>query len=254
MLLLPVLSMMVACGGLTGRVDRPSVPVSPGEIEARRLLATFTQNNPELKSFKGTGKLRFKHQGQAHTVKILWIGAEPHRLRMMLQDLSGVPLVSLADDGDWFYVRAHTEKNYFKKKRSGVNLKRYLTVPVRTAEIHALLSGRIPAIAYRKLKWETTDPWTPVLVLKTGYGKTIQRIHFNADKTQILRVEQYDGSGAMSFRLVFDAYQRIDEFQVPANVRIVKSSGDTVFLKIDRYWTNPTVKPTVFTLAPPTKG
>ncbi len=81
--------------------------------------------------------------------------------------------------------------------------------------------------------------------------KIVEKIYFNSDKTEVLKVELFDSSGILAYRMDFDKMQNIDGYSVPLKLTISNDDHVTVILDIERYWAEVPVDSSVFVLSNP---
>ncbi|MFC1829932.1 hypothetical protein ACFL0O_10000 [Thermodesulfobacteriota bacterium] len=250
-LMLVTVFFLTACAGLM-----ESVPGKTGvevQHEAAALISMLDEKNAELRTFKGKGKITYwKNDKITLVASAAWIGSEPDRLRVALQSPSGQPLVSFSNDGKWFYLFSHSRGDYYKKRATDANLKRITSIPIKTADMVSILSGRIPVHKYSTagvLKNESGDG--VVLVLKKWWGDTLEKIYFDETREDVRKIEMFAGKHMLVYRTELYGLREINGYRIPS--RLVFSTGDgAVFqLDINRYWTDIAVSPSVFELVSP---
>jgi outer membrane lipoprotein-sorting protein len=240
-----------ACSSL---VDRISQKPKDFEVsaEARELLERLENQNRTLKTFKGTGKVTFRGNKKKNlTYRIVWIAAVPGKLRIAVRSFSGQPVVSFASDGQWFYSFSHVDSKFYKQSVKNTTLKRFLSIPINSGDIVSILGGGIPLIAYNKAvveKKESEDRY--VLILKKRWGNVFQKIYFNKNKNQVLKMEMFGMSGVLAYRAEFCGMQTIKGYQVPACLVFSNAEGREFQLDIERYWADVEVSPSAFVLTP----
>ncbi|MBW1840524.1 MAG: hypothetical protein JRI75_01845 [Deltaproteobacteria bacterium] len=240
-----------ACAGLTERVPgKTGVGV---HHEAAALISMLNDKNAGLKTFKGKGEITYWKNNKINFVAgAAWIGSEPDRLRVALRSPSGQPLVSFSNDGKWFYLFSHAQGDYFKKRATDSNLKRITSIPIKTADMVSILSGRIPVHRHSTagvLKNESGDG--VVLVLKKWWGDRLEKVYFDETRKDVRKIEMFSGKNMLAYRTELYGLREINGYRIPS--RLVFSTGDgSVFqLDINGYWPDIAVSPSVFELASP---
>jgi hypothetical protein len=69
------------------------------------------------------------------TSRIAWVASTPDKIRITLSSVSGHPMVSAASDGQWFYFVSHASGDFYKKRPSNVNMKRFFSIPIKSEDI-----------------------------------------------------------------------------------------------------------------------
>lgn len=245
-----------ACGSLTGRVsERPiDAEVTEAMTDARHLLSTLKNQNYQLRSFKGIGKIRFRNKDKMFVARMAWVGSEPGKLRLEVLGVTGQAIFSLASDGRWFYLISHTEDRFYKKRSDDASLTKLISVAVKSSDVLALLGGRVPVYEHDELvlqKMRSGDG--RILVLKRWWG-IIEKIYLDESSAKVQKIEAFDITGSLTYRAVFDGMQTVKGYRVPSKLVISNNDGAIFQLDIDRYWTDVSVSPSIFMLTPREKS
>jgi len=238
-----------ACSKLVARVsEKPEV--SP---EARELLALLENKNAELTSFKGTGRITFwKNKKKGLDARVVWIGLIPGKLRIAVNSFVGQPVISFASDGQWFYLFSHTDSQFYKNRVTDTSLKKIFSIPIHSDDIVNVLAGRIPLREHNSavLKKNGSEDKN-VLILKSRWGHCLEKIYFDEHLRQVRKVEMFDLSGDLVYRVEFCGVKTIKKYQVPTCLLFLDEEGREVRLDIDRYWADVAVSSSAFVLTPP---
>jgi len=260
-----------ACTILSPRVsERPKDPMS---LEAEKIISTIENQNLKLKTFKGVGNIKFRRKKKKDVAgRIAWIASVPDRIRIVLSSVSGQPMVSVASDGQWLYLNSHSSGDFYRKPATASSMKRLLTVPVKTADMVDILAGRVPIPSYafvvltdnRSTVYNTDGHRVStrngsegssqngyVLVLKKKWGDVLEKIYLDEKKKNVQKVEMFNPSGTLAYRVEFDRMQVIEGYRVPSRLRVSNNDGSDFHLDVDRYWVEAIAPPSVFVLTPP---
>ncbi len=260
-----------ACTILSPRVsERPKDPMS---LEAEKIISTIENQNLKLKTFKGVGNIKFRRNKKKDVAgRIAWIASVPDRIRIVLSSVSGQPMVSVASDGQWLYLNSHSSGDFYRKPATASSMKRLLTVPVKTADMVDILAGRVPIPSYvsvvltdnRSTVYNTDGHRVStrngsegssqngyVLVLKKKWGDILEKIYLDEKKKNVQKVEMFNPSGTLAYRVEFDRMQVIEGYRVPSRLRVSNNDGSDFHLDVDRYWVDAVAPPSVFVLTPP---
>jgi hypothetical protein len=209
------------------------------------------------------------------TTRIAWVASTPDKIRITLSSVSGHPMISAANDGQWFYFVSHASGDFYKKRPTNFNMKRFFSISIKSEDIVNILFGRIPVVEYgstyfmedRSLKGRSGKDYESaevsslnkdirgnknscVLLLKNKWGNVREKIYLN-DRQDAHKIEMFDSAGALVYRLELIRMQEIKSYRVPYRLKVSNDDGAGFQLDLDRYWADAAVSPSVFTLTPP---
>ncbi len=245
-----------ACGIFTAKVHKQSYDFkhpykSP---EAENILLMLKNENDKLKTFKGIGKIKLWNKGKIQiNERAAWIGASPESMRILIRNISGMPLASLSTDGKHLYFASHVDRHFYKKSLTDDGLKPIISIPIKPEEIIALLAGRVPLRKYKYAaltKNRANEGY--ILLLGKNRWNVIEKIYLNENKNKIYKVEVYDETGSLLYRSVFENVeaQNVKEYKVPSQLMISNDEGIVFKLLIDKYWADVSILPSMFVLKP----
>lgn len=246
--------LLAGCASLTGVLDAPPVPPEDPEAEAEAvsLLEALRATNSGLTTMKGLGRLTVRTGDRLQIdERMAWVGAPPLRLSVVLF-AAGFPALRMAGDGEWLYYQDGQEAGAPVKRirSSDPDLQRILSISIRTSDIIALISGRLP------IKEHTTARVLPVTSGR-GYAlqlikgrQVLQTIFFDEAKSDARQIQVFD-SGSLLYQADFVEMQRIGRYKVPLRLVISNAAGTSVQLVVERYWADVPVSPEMFVLAAP---
>lgn len=264
------------CTGLIPRLtEKPQDQYRPPEAKA--IISMLKNQNHALKTFKGLGRITFLGKEEKEmTTRIAWIASTPDKMRVALNSVSGQPMVSAACDGRWFYFISHTDGDFYKKRATHSNIKRFFSIPIESEDIVNILAGRIPVEDYdsatligenakKGLPVPTHDvsvlsssnrvtegvEKTYVLVLKNRTGNVREQIYLSGNKKDVQKIEMFDDADTLLYRVEYNRMQNIQAYRVPSQLKILNDDGAGFRLHLDQYWVDVMVSSSVFTLAPP---
>ena len=241
-----------ACSFFTERIveSPPELLDTATIIEIDNLLSNIRLKNRDLKTFKGIGKITFwEKDNECITSRIAWVGSDPELIRIAILNISGQPLLSLANDGQWFYFLSHTDNSFYKKRSSYSVLEKVIQIPLKPVEMISFLAGRIPLYEYHTANITRNKKQGYVIVLKKS-GNVIQKIYLNEDKKNVRKVEMFDKNGNFLYSLEIAGLQKINEYHVPVQIIASSDNGNGFKIDIHKYWTDVSVNPSMFVLTP----
>ena len=264
-----------ACSGLTTRISKRERDLNAKE--AGKLLSLLRNQNLDLKTFKGVGRITHIKDGKKTlSNRIAWIGASPDRFRTVLSSASGQPFLSFAGDAQWFYFFDHSQTQFYKQRANSSIIKRAFSVTIKLDDIVSILAGRIPVHQHRSavLIKDRTSHKAPlmfsqrrtdtvhsdpskgdkdgyVLVLKKGWVNICEKIYLYEDKKNIRKIEVFNLDGALAYRAEFNKMQNVNGYEIPAVIVFSNNEGSGFQLDVERYWPHVHVSPSMFVLSPP---
>ena len=261
-----------ACTSLSHRISEEPKEFHSSS-EAKAIISTLRSQNHTLKTTKGVGKITFLEKETS--ARIAWIVSTPDKIRITLSSVSGHPMISAAIDGQWFYLFSHATGDFYKKRPTNFNMKRFFSISIKSEDIVNILLGRIPVAEYdsvglmedRSIKGRPVNNSKSVevsslnkdikgnknglvLLLKNKWGNVREKIYLN-DRLDAHKIEMFDSTGALMYRLELIRMQEIKSYRVPYRLKVSNDNGMGFQLDLDRYWTEAAVSPSVFTLTPP---
>jgi hypothetical protein len=261
-----------ACTSLSHRISEEPKEFHSSS-EAKAIISTLRSQNHTLKTTKGVGKITFLEKETS--ARIAWIVSTPDKIRITLSSVSGHPMISAASDGQWFYLFSHATGDFYKKRPTNFNMKRFFSISIKSEDIVNILLGRTPVAEYdsvglmedRSIKGRPVNNSKSVevsslnkdikgnknglvLLLKNKWGNVREKIYLN-DRLDAHKIEMFDSTGALMYRLELIRMQEIKSYRVPYRLKVSNDNGMGFQLDLDRYWTEAAVSPSVFTLTPP---
>ena len=249
---------LAACSTWTGQ--RPPKPLTAAEqaaaAAAREALDQLDAHNPGLLAVKGLGSFTLWRQNTVQRARVAWVGQRPDKLRLLLRDISGVPIATLANDGTWFYLDAHSEGRFYRKSASDATLRRLLLVAIDAEEIVSLLTGRIPLRPFHTARLHP-DPvgGRDVLWLWDGSGRLVEKIHLDPDgQGRVRRIEMFDNGNRLLYGVDFSGRLGASDCPLPAELTVSSAAQPVFRLQIERCWANPALTAEIFRLRPGAAG
>jgi hypothetical protein len=246
-----VLAILTGCSLYSGsRYDGEEPPAA-----ARRVIERLQQVNRSLTAFKGIGRIKLwdeSREVQAINQRAAWVAAAPYKLRLAIL-ASGRPVFKLAADGRYLYLvdLTNPDRSYMKMRATDPALKRLISLPVKSSDVVALLSGRTPMVEHSSaVLVNDADGDGPVLILQKWWT-IVQKVYLSEDRTDVRRIEYFDYNGNLRYRVQLAGMQEISGYRVP--MRLVFSNDKGIGLRVDvnRFIADASVTPSMFVLSPP---
>lgn len=264
-----------ACTSLPHRMSKESKELR-SSAEAEAIISILKSQNHKLNAIKGVGRITFLEKEEKEmTTRIAWAASTPDKIRITLSSVSGHPMISAASDGRWFYFVSHANGDFYKKRPTHFNMKRFFSISIKSEDIVNILFGRIPVVEYdstdlikeSSLKGRSGENFesagdpsldtdikvsknSRVLLLKNKWGNVREKIYLD-DGQEAHKIEIFDSSGSLVYRLNLIGMREIKSYRVPYRLKVSNDDGAGFQLDLDRYWADASVSPSVFTLTPP---
>jgi hypothetical protein len=229
----------------------PQVVTLPESPEVTEILLRFRQNNTELSTFKGTGKIRLWKNEKVQVVRTAWTGARPDKIRIVIQGVTGFPVASMAADGAWFYLLSYSQNSFYKSETRNPDLEKLVSIPVTAADIISLVSGAVPIRPYRSSKLVQMPAETGyILSLMGGKGADVEKIHLDQSRTKVRSIEMFTPKGPLAYRVDLNGETEVDGFRIPERLVFSNDDGSGFQLDVDRFWPNAPVSSDMFVITP----
>lgn len=136
---------------LNGCATPTSDPRRPPQYDplTSAALSAIRNPNPTLSTFKGIGTYRLSGQDRNFSGRMAWAVQLPDRMRIAILDATGKPLTVVATDGQWLYVDARREDQFYKKRAGSVSLEKMVGIDISVEEVITVLTGGVPIEPHR---------------------------------------------------------------------------------------------------------
>jgi hypothetical protein len=248
-----------SCAGLSDKITinifGPVQTPDSFEPEAGRLLSALKDKNRDIKTFKGTGRIKLSDKsGDLISADVAWVAEDENKFSLVLRDILGRPIASLAADGEWIYFVSYADNTFYKKHSDNAGLESFISVPVRIKDVILLLSGRVPVYEFDSAAVTGDEKRRRVLVLKKKWSGVVEKIYFGGDCRDAAEVEIYDTWGDLLYRASFEGEKYVKEYNIPSRLVVSDGAGNSLMLDIERCWADVPVSGSVFVLNPPEKN
>ena len=232
---------------LTGcATHRPDT--DPGlDKTAWQSAAALRNMNQDIRTSKGTGRVRLESKNSIQTFQIAWAAQAPNKVRMTFT-ASGHPVETIVADGNRVTFISHTGRHKPHSPASeNPDLEPYTQVPVRLSDLISLLLGQIPVQSFDDAWFLPDDPFR--IRLGKRFSSLSQELVLHADDT-IKKLRLLDREDTVRWEIRYHAFDRIEKNTVPVHITITSGSLQKAQVRITRFWPNMPVKESVFQLTP----
>lgn len=245
-----------SCAGLSDKITinifGPVQTPDSLEPETGRLLSALEDKNRDIKTFKGTGRITLSGKNrELISADIAWVAEDNNKISLVLRDILGRPIASLASDGEWIYFVSHADNTFYKKHSDNAVLEDFISVPVKIKDVILLLSGRVPVYEFDSAAVAGAENGRCVLVLKKKWTGIAEKIYFGRDCQDAAEVELFGAAGDLLYRASFEGEKDVKEYKIPSRLVVSNDAGDYLRIDIERFWANVPVSRSAFVLNPP---
>ena len=179
------------CAGLIGRLKVTDTP------KAAAARAALSEINSHLTAFKGLGRIGFGENGARKRFRVAFMAKGESMLRMDVLPIPGNPGASFSTDGRLFYIQDRRPGGGFvMEEASAANLGKLISIDISPKDVIRLLAGRPPILPHDGAVFSQNNSTAQKeLLLKKGWGRTVEKIRFEPDTLRLLAVEVLDPGG-----------------------------------------------------------
>lgn len=234
-----------------GCATKPKALLARAVPDVDRVLASLSHSGDDFKSFRGIGRFKTLRGTQRKIFRVVWIGSEPHDLRVETLGPWGQPILTFVMQGSTFLVHSRQDNQYFRGDATVDNLSRLTSIPVKGGDLFRLLSGRPPILPFHRAKIGVSSAsggW--LLTLYTRWGRLVEKIWLKNDVQTVEKVELFDEWGDLLYRIAFSEFRQTESSRLPHNLGISDAEGPIWSLAVERFWTNVSIPDGAYVLDP----
>ncbi len=229
------LSLLSFCACVPRPKTLPTQPIP----DASHILSSLEEHNSELKSFRGTGRLKALRGTGVKSFRAVWIGSQPQNLRVETLGPWGQPTLTLVVNEVAFSLYSRQDNRYVKGDANARNLSRFVSMPVRPEDLFTLLSGQPPILPFHRAKIRaSTEEGGWLISLYKTWGRLVEKIWLKDDETTVEQIEVFDGWGQLQYRVAFSEFHQVESFLLPHRIEISDPDGPLWSIMVERFWTN----------------
>ncbi len=232
------------------------------DTQAYILAKKISDFNKKITSSKGIGWLKIKktknniitpenNQNMARSFRIAWAAQYPDKIRITFLS-SGFPVETMISNGQSIKLFSHTGNHSIKTYNiKNPSLKDIFFIPVRVNDIITLLTGQIPVkdfnYAFFDSKQACNDSKIRSIILKKTAQNSLQKLFIN-EQNQIEKYILTDWKIKPVYSINFFNYTQINSASIAKKIIIHDRIGREVSFEISKFYINPPVKTSLFTL------
>lgn len=226
----------------------PEGPVSPAALA---LYEELNMRNRDVQSLKAIGDIRLETSKGVRVAHIAFTVVRPDKLRLTIMAVSGVTIADVATNGEIITLIDHEQNGFYREEMRDRDLSRLLDLPIRPAEVVAILCGALPAAHPGTMS--LTGPAEDHLLHLTLFdksGKPTLQLRCDAGEHRLKEIVVFQADGDTAYRVSIERETAIDGHTIPARMHFADDSGHTFRLTIDNAWLNPGAAEHIFVLQP----
>lgn len=219
--------------------------------DAREILSSLEASQKEDRSFRGIGSFKTLRYDKTKSFRVVWIGSEPHHLRIEVLGPWGQPTLTMIVNDSTYQIYSRQDDRYFSGDARAEDLSRFISIPLEGQDLFRLLSGRSRILPFHKAKIRpSSEDGRPILSLYKSWGRLRQRIWLAENARVIRRVEVFDGWGRLEYDIIFSDFRELDARLFPHGMLVSDRKGPLCSLTVEKFWTGVLVPDGAFKLEP----
>jgi outer membrane lipoprotein-sorting protein len=214
----PLLALLALAAGGCPRGGRLSPDLA---ADPAALLADVRARQEEVRSVRGTAKLRVDSPSLRGTVTEFIAAEKPARLHLETLDFFGNPAAVLVADGDRFGFYDARTRTFYRGDATPENVSRFLPVVIPPAELVTILCGSAPILPGEALE---ASPRDGRILLVVGLGAIGQQLtvgdRLAIERSRVRRASEDPAAQAAFYDLDFDDFRRRGGIRFPGEARL----------------------------------
>lgn len=237
----------VSCACLSGcGLPRPQTDPALDQA-AWQIAADLRSINHEIRTSKGTARLRLASPSGVQHFQIAWAAQSPNRVRISFT-ASGYPVETIVADGEQVTFLSHTGRHRpHTTASSDPDLAPYTQVPLRLSDLVRLLLGQLPIQDFHDAWFLPDDPSR--LQVHKRFSSHTQELLLGSDQP-IQTLRRVDRNNEIRYEIHFHAFSVMDTKQIPADLTISDGKFQSARITITQFWPDTPLKESVFRLTP----
>ncbi len=146
--------------------------------DASQLVFSLREQNKEIDSFQGIGKIIFEGEEGELESNLFIVGKRPFKTRIEITHIWGKPLFHIVINGRDISVLSLMEKKFFRGHGGSLNIDQLFLLDLDPQSIWDILAGRAPVLdeAERAVRFEPNE-----VVLLNSNSEAIEIIRFSSN-------------------------------------------------------------------------
>ena len=227
----------------------PRTGVEVPTPDPQGLLSSLTEQQNNITSFRGIGKLCYTVEGEQRTTRVAWIGSSPGNLRIETLGLWGQPNLTLLIKGSTLYLHVPDENRCLQAKATANNVSRLVSVPLPVEDLFVMLSGQVPIRPFHRAEIQFSEiegDWC--LSLYGKWRRIVERMWTEGIATEVNRIDVFDGRGHLLYTALFKRFQPPEDSLILKEIVVSGEQGASFSLELERLSTNVEVPAGAYTL------
>jgi outer membrane biogenesis lipoprotein LolB len=223
----------------------PNLPAPLASPDTAVVLARARAINRGLRTFKGIGRLEIETPQQRQSGRAAWAGSLPTSKFRLDFIGAGLPLASVAGDGQRVYLR-HAG-GVQSRPGSNPRLDDLLGLPVTAADLLQAMAGRLPDRADGRVSVHpgvSPDRWHLVFYDRFGTARTQAEIEAPG---RLCRLAFFRPDGGLHYRIEYGSYRPEGAYWLPARLEVRDAQG-VCRIEVERWWADPDLPESLFIL------
>jgi hypothetical protein len=238
-----------ACAPMTPTPTTEVLP--PAEV----LVQTLRQQQDQVRSFAGRGRLRLKTRRSQYHFEVIVAAVKPSSLLLQAFDPMGRPALTMTANAEEISLLDYQDERFYRGEATPENFDRLLPLGVSVGDLINVVSGGQVLGDYGKLSVESTGGaeeslWRLSLV-RPG-GAMVERLWLKPSGLLVKMAEMGPTVGDPEFRFGFGDYRELPGGTVPFEIHLTAlADGTDLTIKYKEIKINPELPDKTFKSTPP---
>ncbi len=226
----------------------PTGPVSPAALA---MYAELKARNQDIQSLKAIGDIRLETSKGTRVAHIAFTVLRPDKMRMTIMAISGVTVADVATDGATLTMIDHEQGGFYREDMRDRDLARLLDLPIRPAEVIAIVCGVMPPVnpGTMSLTGPDGDHLLQLTLFDESRKPTLQ-VRYDTGQHRPREIVVFKADGDTAYRASIERETAIDGHTIPVRISFADDSGHSFRLTMDNVWINPGAAEHIFVLQP----
>lgn len=239
---IPIATFLFLLGGCALHRPMTDPVMDQKAVAAARRIES---QNRHIVTSKGTGRIHIQTATENTTLSMAWAAAFPDKLRITFL-MSATPLETIIVNKEKITLISHTGQHKTRSYTSkDPDLKKVIQIPVKLSEMIRILLGRFPVSPFEDAYFAPSDPTLSTIVLQQKNNRKRQVLTIT-EKGQCESIRLENSQQKKVYELKVMALKTFDQQEVFHQLSASDLKENKLDIKIFKFFTNPTIKPSVF--------
>jgi hypothetical protein len=254
---LPILGLfyLIVVLGAAGCAPLTPTPSPEALPPAEGLVQTLRQQQDQVRSFAGRGRLRLKTRRSQYHFEVMLAAVKPSQLLLQAFDPMGRPALTMTANTEEIVLLDYQAERFYRGEASAENFDRLLPLGVGVSDLINLMSGGQVLGEYGKVSVEPAgsgeEPLWRLSLIRPG-GARVERLWLRPPGLLVAMAEMGPTVGDPEYRLGFEDYRQFEGGTAPFEIHLsALADGTDLTINYKEIKINPELPDKIFQLTPP---